>query len=144
MQLDINYLAVVAAAVWGFVLGGIWYSPKVFGERWAEHVGLAGNPPPTAQAMRAMALFVVGMFFISFVLAHNMAAWTPATWLAGGAQANWARGLEAGFWTWLGFIFPVQLGVTVFEMKRPGYLLINTSFYLLALLGMGLILAIWP
>jgi hypothetical protein len=31
---EINYLAVIAAAASAFFLGGLWYSPKVFGAIW--------------------------------------------------------------------------------------------------------------
>lgn len=32
--MDVNYLAVVAAALSSFILGGIWYSPLLFLEPW--------------------------------------------------------------------------------------------------------------
>ena len=31
---SINYLAVVTAAISTFVLGGLWYSPLLFGNKW--------------------------------------------------------------------------------------------------------------
>ena len=39
----INWLAVVAATVALYVLGGLWYSPALFGSRWRAGVGFA--PP---------------------------------------------------------------------------------------------------
>ena len=142
-NIQINYLAVVVAAVWAVVFGGLWYSPKLFGDRWAAHVGQTDKKPEPAQMRRAMAMFIVGMFLISFVLAYVIAARTPATWIEGGAQSNWRSGLIGGFFTWLGFVLPIQLGVTGFELKRWGYLGINASFQLINLLVMGVILASW-
>ena len=37
---DINWLAVLAALVAAFVLGGTWYSKALFGNAWMQDVGL--------------------------------------------------------------------------------------------------------
>ena len=36
----INWLAVIAAALSNFLLGGLWYSPMLFGNAWAKENGL--------------------------------------------------------------------------------------------------------
>lgn len=36
---DVNWLAIVAAAVAAFVVGFLWYGP-LFGKRWADAMGL--------------------------------------------------------------------------------------------------------
>ena len=37
----VNYLAVLAAAVSAFVLGGLWYSPLLFAKKWMAYTGHA-------------------------------------------------------------------------------------------------------
>jgi hypothetical protein len=37
---QINYLAVVAAAISTFVIGGLWYSPALFHRAWMSANGL--------------------------------------------------------------------------------------------------------
>ncbi len=37
---EINYLAVVVAALGSFLLGGLWYSPALFGKVWQREAGL--------------------------------------------------------------------------------------------------------
>ena len=37
--LDINWLAVVVAAVLSMLIGAAWYSPLMFGERWLSAIG---------------------------------------------------------------------------------------------------------
>ena len=37
---DVNWLAVLAALVAAFVLGGAWYSKALFGNAWMQDVGL--------------------------------------------------------------------------------------------------------
>ena len=39
-MLGINYLAVLVAAVVAFVMGGLWYSPLLFGKAWAKLRGI--------------------------------------------------------------------------------------------------------
>ncbi len=38
--MDINYLAVIAAALSTFLIGGLWYSPFMFHKAWAAANGL--------------------------------------------------------------------------------------------------------
>lgn len=56
-----NYLAVLAAAVSAFVLGGLWYSPVLFHKAWLAASGL--TPEQAAAGNPAM------IFGLSFLLA---------------------------------------------------------------------------
>ena len=47
-NLPVNYLAVGLAAAAYFVLGAIWYSPAVFGNRWLKHECGQEEMPRTA------------------------------------------------------------------------------------------------
>jgi hypothetical protein len=40
----VNWLAVVAATVALYVLGGLWYSPALFGPRWRAGIGFTPTP----------------------------------------------------------------------------------------------------
>lgn len=37
---DINYYAVLVAALLSFAVGGLWYSPLLFGKMWLEEMQL--------------------------------------------------------------------------------------------------------
>ncbi len=37
---NVNWLAVIIGFVLSFALGWLWYSPKLFGVKWAEGVGV--------------------------------------------------------------------------------------------------------
>ena len=39
METSVNYFAVLVAALVTFVIGGIWYSPAVFGKAWMQENG---------------------------------------------------------------------------------------------------------
>ena len=65
---NINWIAVGGGAVVAFLLGWLWYSPKLFGVKWAEGVGVsldkAGNMP-----VAAMLTQTIGTFLLAWVLA---------------------------------------------------------------------------
>ncbi|MGI9305436.1 MAG: DUF1761 domain-containing protein [Gammaproteobacteria bacterium] len=64
---NVNWLAVIVGAVVAFVLGWAWYSPKLFGKKWAEGVGLslegASGPP-----MAAMVTQAIGTLLLAWVV----------------------------------------------------------------------------
>ena len=38
--MEINFLAVLVAALSSFVVGFVWYNPKVFGTIWMNEIGM--------------------------------------------------------------------------------------------------------
>lgn len=68
---DVNWLAVIAGAVLAFLLGWLWYSPSLFGTKWAEGVGVelgtAGQMP--VKAMIIQALGTLGLAWVVGVTA---------------------------------------------------------------------------
>lgn len=60
----INLFAVVAAAVSAFVLGGLWYSPLLFGKAWQKLAGVSDET-----AAQGAGLVFGGAFVLSLVAA---------------------------------------------------------------------------
>ena len=83
---EVNYLAVIAAAVATFALGGLWYSPALFGKAWQREAGV------TEEKMKSANMALI--FGLTFVLAL-IAAWVFALFL--GPRPPMALGLGAGF-----------------------------------------------
>ena len=74
---NVNWLAVIIGAVAVFILGWLWYSPKLFGLKWAEGVGVemptaenAKASPPPIFAMLAQAF---GTFLLAWVVGISAA-----------------------------------------------------------------------
>ena len=69
----VNWLAVAVGAVVAFLLGWLWYSPKLFGTRWAEGVGVSldDSTGPSGSAMLAQA---IGTFLLAWVVGVTAAA----------------------------------------------------------------------
>ena len=53
-------------------------------------------------------------------------------------------GMQAGFWVWLGFIATTMIGIVLWEIKPVKLYLLIVAYYLISLLVMGSILALWP
>ena len=60
---NVNWLAVIVGWVLAFLLGWLWYSPKLFGTKWAEGVGVelgsADKMPAAAWVTQALGLFLL-------------------------------------------------------------------------------------
>ncbi|MEM7292641.1 MAG: DUF1761 domain-containing protein [Pseudomonadota bacterium] len=72
LTMGVNWLAVIVGAVLAFLLGWLWFSPKLFGEKWAAGVGVTLNegPPPGA----AMGFQAVGNILLSVTIGITAAA----------------------------------------------------------------------
>ncbi|MBI5644836.1 DUF1761 domain-containing protein [Candidatus Kaiserbacteria bacterium] len=138
----INYLAVIVAAIANMVLGFLWYGP-LFGKTWSHLMGWGEMTPDKMAAMQkkarlGYAVSFVGALVMAFVLAHALVF--ASTYLkVEGVHA----GLAAGFWNWLGFVAPVTVGAVLWDGKPWKLWFINAGYYLVTLLIMGEILALW-
>ena len=63
----VSWVAVIVGAVAAFLVGWLWYSPKLFGEKWSEGVGVdlgSAQDMPVA----AMVFQFLGMVLMSWVI----------------------------------------------------------------------------
>jgi Protein of unknown function (DUF1761) len=63
---NVNWLAVIVGAVLSFLLGWLWYSPMLFGKRWAEGVGVELGSA-SAMPVGAMVAQIVGIFLLAWL-----------------------------------------------------------------------------
>ena len=127
---QLNVWAILAAAVSAFVVGGLWYSPVLFGKAWERANGFGESPSPKPS------VYLVS-FLLTLVMAVNLAFYLadPKTTAAFGAIA----GFLAGFgWSAMGLAI-----VALFEQRSWRYSLINGGYLTVALTLMGLILGAW-
>lgn len=128
----INWLAVIVAALSAFMVGGIWYSPKVFGNAWMADTGLSQDEIRKGSKARAFGMTA----FFSLIMSANLAAFlaAPTTTTAWGAEA----GFLAGVWT-----FSAIAIHSLFEMKSWRLIFINGGYSVVSLVLMGAILGAW-
>jgi hypothetical protein len=81
--------------------------------------------------------FIAGLL-AAFLLAHGLQAYADAYGTDG-----WAYGMQGAFWVWLGYVVWVTWQQVAFDGKHVVLWLINVTYNLAALLGMGAILGVW-
>jgi len=129
----INYFAVFAAAVSTFVLGGLWYSPLLFGKAWMR----ANNfTEADLQSFSKARMFGWSLVF-SLIMALNLAMFL------GGAGTNAIWGMTAGALTGVGWVAMAVGVIGVFENRSWAYIAINGGYMSIAFTVMGLIIGAW-
>jgi len=135
--MKINYAAVAASALLYWLLGGLWYSPLLFGGKFIEIMRWSPEQVARLQAEGAgaqLALAFVGSLVAAYVLAHFV-RYTNAETAASGAKT--------GLWLWLGLVVTTNLNTVFFEFRPVGLFLINVGYHFVAFLAMGALLAVW-
>ncbi|MEQ8955599.1 MAG: DUF1761 domain-containing protein [Gammaproteobacteria bacterium] len=133
----INFLAVLVAALVGFVVGFPWYGP-VFGKAWMAETGITeeqaakGNMPlifGSSFVFQLIMSFCLAMFFYGDPAAAEM--------------INAGNGAFYGFLTGFGWV-TMAIGVNaLFEQKSFKYIAINGGYWIVVFTIMGAILGAW-
>lgn len=136
MQMDVNYVAVLAAGVLAMVIGYLWYSPMLFGNSWMKLVGLTKEKIESQknQMPKTYSLMFVSALVMAYVLSYFIA-------FAGGTDI--VTGAIGGFWAWLGFVATSMLSGALFTNKPMKLYVIDAGYYLVLLVVMGSLLASW-
>lgn len=139
MNVEVNFLAVLLAAVASMAVGFLWYSPLLFAKPWMKLMGYTEKSLKEDQAKmgKMYAISFVAALVTAYVLYHVMSMsenFFHYPWLS--------TGLISAFWMWLGFVAPVQLTDVIFGKKPRKLFYINTGYQLAALLAMGLVMGL--
>ena len=66
---EVSWLAVIVATVLSFMLGGVWYNPRVFGARWAAGVGVDLESADAGKhAVKALSTQFVSTLLLAWLL----------------------------------------------------------------------------
>jgi hypothetical protein len=139
MNIEVNYVALLAAGVAAMAVGFMWYSPSLFGKQWMKLMGHTKDSMEKAKKKMGqtyMLSFVVTLVS-AYVLSHVMTM--SESFLKSDSVTT---GLTSAFWMWLGFVAPVQMTDVMFGGKSWNLFMINTGYQLASLLAMGLVLGL--
>lgn len=136
MGIEVNYVAVLAAAVASMALGFLWYGP-LFGKVWMKlkgytHEGLKAEQKkmgPLYGLSFMVALITAYVLTHVMALSSNFYGYDPVT-----------GGLTSAFWSWFGFMMPVQITATIFGDKNWKLLGIDSGYQLASVLAMGVVI----
>jgi len=130
-MLGINIWAALVAAASSFLLGGLWYSPALFGPAWNRAEGRSGNPKPGHPAR------VFGASFILAVIAAITFAWLL------GPRPPLGFALCRGLGVGLGAV-AASFGINYsFAGRNPMLWLIDGGYHAVQFTIFGLILGLW-
>ncbi|GER07405.1 hypothetical protein GCM10007972_13660 [Iodidimonas muriae] len=127
--MEIDYLAVFLAALSGFILGGLWYSPILFGKAWQKEVGLSDEQIQSGNMAKVFGISFLLSLLAAFVF-HMFLG--PDIDMATGAL----YGLSAGV-AWVGSSFGINY---LFEQKSLRLFGINAGYHSLQFMLIGLVL----
>ena len=129
---QVNFLAIIAAAIAAFVLGGLWYSPLLFGKAWQREVGLSDEELKRGNMARIFGLSLVLSLVAAFVFAMFLGPRPPM-------QLGVGAGFSAGL-CWVASSFGINY---LFARRSLKLFLIDGGYHTLQFTAIGVILALW-
>jgi hypothetical protein len=159
--MEINFLALLAAAVSTLVVGFVWYHPKVFGTIWMKEADLTEDKMKGSNMALIFGMAVFYAFFIALTLQFLVIHQWGAVGMVGGDPAlakpsyanfmtdygtafrTFKHGLLHGFIAGLFLALPIIGTNALFEKRSWKYTLINSGFWIVCLMLMGGIICAW-
>lgn len=159
--MEINFLALLAAAASTLVVGFIWYNPKVFGTIWMQESGMTQDKMKGANMALIFGLSVVYAFLIAMVIqmlsihqwgAYSMVQGDPThikpsfdAFMAdyGSEFRTFKHGALHGFLTGLFLALPMIATNSLYERKSWKYTLISGGYWTVCFMIMGGIVCAW-
>ena len=159
---EINFLAVLVAAVSALVVGFVWYNPKVFGGAWMKAAEMTEEKMKGANMGKifTMALIFAALLALSLnmLTIHQMGAWS----MMGGERTadtlpsfqafmddygdtfrTFKHGALHGTLAGLFIALPILGTNALFERKGAKYILINSGYWIVTMAIMGGIICAW-
>lgn len=132
---NINYLAVLVSGVVIFMLGGLWYSPVLFGKKWMALQGRSAEDMSGGGSMPAM--------YAQVFLCGLITAWVMAIMIGFLPVLDIMRGAKLAIICWLGFAAATSYGTALFSLKPKALWVIDSAFNLVSFVLAAIILTVW-
>ncbi len=133
---SVNFIAILVCGIMAMIVGGLWYSPILFGKQWIAMSGV--SQAKLEEGKNKMFVSYVINFVASLIMFYVLAHFVQLA-----KAVSWTEGVTTGFWLWLGLVAPTSLGSVLWEQKPWLLWVLNNSYYLLMLMAAGAILAVW-
>ena len=125
-----SLIGVVAASVIAFGIGGLWFSPALFGNDWLKELHVGDRPVSRSTGALLAIPAAVGSALILGILIESIGSATPL------------KGVCIGFLIWLGFAVAIHLPAIYLE-HAPRRFLIDAGHKLVVFVAMGAALGAW-
>jgi hypothetical protein len=133
---DLNWLAVIVAALAYFVIGAAWYAPAVFGNVWTRAGGLE---MPEGQRPNPIVFLTPLVGSVLAAIALGMLADATQTDTIG-------EGVVLGLVTGVGFAIGISFVTAQFEANKPNRMLwgaVNGGYHFVGNLVAAIVIAAW-
>jgi uncharacterized membrane protein len=134
---ELNWLAVIVAALAYFVLGALWYAPPVMGKTW---MAAGGMEMPTDGQRPGFGIYAVPLVgSVLSAVALGMLAEATTTDTVG-------EGFVLGLVVAVGFAVAIALVTATFESNKPKPMVwgaINAGYHALGIVVAALIIGAW-
>lgn len=124
---EFNIWVLLGAALIYFILGALWYSPKVFGRMWMEGSGLK-----EADVNNCGIGVYIGAFVNSFLVCFGLAVFLFLT-----NSHSFLDAVVVAFFAWVGFVLTTHLSKLLWEKTPLSVFFINISHSLVGLLAIA-------
>lgn len=133
-DITLSIPAIVMAVIAQFFLGLVWYG-IAFRQLWTRIAKYDPDKrPDNGPLFGKMGLMVLGNFLMTWVMAHNIAAWDPVSWgLEDNGLSALTRAALAGGFSWLGFVVPLLLNSVAWGKGSWLLFAIHGGYYLVAM-----------
>ncbi|MGH2661947.1 MAG: DUF1761 domain-containing protein [Actinomycetota bacterium] len=132
---DVNYLAVLVAAVAWWILGAIWYARPVFGNAWIKASGIT-----IQEGQRPGPETYIVPLIVEFIAVTATAMIARAT-----VASTVGDGIVLGLVVGIGFAVALTANEAVFSEKpqKGVWYAITASYNLVGLVGAAVIVTVW-
>jgi hypothetical protein len=127
-----NLFAIIASAASCFLLGGLWYSPMLFGKTWNREAGHGPKGPEGSHPAKVFAISIFYALIAAFAFAYVL-----------GPTPEPAYAIKLGFVTGVGIV-ATSFGINYQFGNRSTLLwLIDAGYHIVQFLLFGLIMGVW-
>lgn len=132
---QINWLAVLVAAVAYFFLGAIWYSKALFAPAWIRLVGIDVNNADKRKGLAKMMITTLVLIVVT-VIGQELLA--DRLWLTG-----LVSGVKLGLITGVGFATTAVSISFIYESRPAALYFIDCGYHIVGHLAAAIILVMW-
>lgn len=135
-MVQVNYLAVLVAALVVFVLGWLWYSPLLFYKPWMRAKGI--DPAVAMSGAKMPAGKLVIELVRCIVLAYIVARFAALLGIS-----SWMGAVHFGVMLWIGFPVILLTGSVLWDNVPVKVAAIHAGDWLVKLLVIPIIVSVW-
>lgn len=138
MEVAINYWAVILAGLSSMAVGSIWYSMKVFGQKWAKLARVDMSKEMKTGPLATM----LGLTFVASLITALILAYAVFMTNEFFGNSYLQDALATGLWAWLGFTALRFWTHDMFEGRPRQLTLLNAANEFVTIMVMALIIGL--